>query len=134
MNFTDFYEVLGLSKQADAAEIKSAYRKLARTHHPDLNPGDEGAEARFQEINNAYEVLKDEEERKKYDELYDYIKSGKSAQPRPDQGRSQHQYSQEDIDEILSNTDFFEELFGAGRRRKRASPRRGQDIHAEVEV
>lgn len=134
MNFTDFYEVLGVGKEADASTIKSAYRKLARKHHPDLNPGNEKAEAKFQEINNAYEVLKDEQERLKYDELYDYIKAGGKARVRPESNRANQHFSQEDIDEILSNTDFFEQLFGEGRRHARATPKRGQDIHAGVEL
>jgi curved DNA-binding protein len=69
MDFKDYYQTLGLSKTATAKEIKSTYRKLARKHHPDVNPGDKAAEAKFKEINEAYEVLGDPEKRKKYDEL-----------------------------------------------------------------
>ncbi len=65
----DFYAVLGVSKDADAAEIKKAYRKLARTHHPDQNQGDPQAEARFKEIGEAYAVLSDPEQRQQYDAL-----------------------------------------------------------------
>ncbi len=69
MDFKDYYQTLGLSKTATDKEIKSAYRKLARKHHPDVNPGDKAAEAKFKEINEAYEVLGDSDKRKKYDEL-----------------------------------------------------------------
>ena len=69
MEFKDYYATLGLSKTASDKEIKQAYRKLARKHHPDVNPGDKSAEAKFKEINEAYEVLGDPEKRKKYDEL-----------------------------------------------------------------
>ena len=62
----DYYEVLGVSKDADAKEIKKAYRKLAMKYHPDKNPGDKAAEEKFKEINEAYEVLSDENKRKMY--------------------------------------------------------------------
>jgi curved DNA-binding protein len=69
VDFKDYYATLGVSKTAGEKEIKQAYRKLARKHHPDVNPGDKVAEAKFKEINEAYEVLGDPEKRKKYDEL-----------------------------------------------------------------
>jgi DnaJ-class molecular chaperone len=69
MDFRDYYSTLGVAKTATAKEIKQAFRKLARKHHPDVNPGDKAAEAKFKEINEAYEVLGDHEKRKKYDEL-----------------------------------------------------------------
>src|SRR3954463_4753881 len=69
MEFKDYYQTLGVAKTASEKEIKQAYRKLARKHHPDVNPGDKTAEARFKEINEAYEVLGDPDKRKKYDEL-----------------------------------------------------------------
>src|ERR671923_758997 len=69
MEFKDYYATLGVSKKASEKEIKQAYRKLARKFHPDVNPGDKKAEARFKDINEAYEVLGDPAKRKKYDEL-----------------------------------------------------------------
>src|SRR3979409_323635 len=69
MEFKDYYSTLGVAKTATEKEIKQAYRKLARKHRPDVNPGDKSAETRFKEINEAYEVLGDPDKRKKYDEL-----------------------------------------------------------------
>src|ERR687887_127765 len=69
MDFKDYYSTLGVAKTATEKEVKQAFRKLARKFHPDVNPGDKTAEAKFKEINEAYEVLGDPEKRKKYDEL-----------------------------------------------------------------
>src|SRR5258705_13975048 len=69
MEFKDYYATLGVPKAATDKEIKQAYRKLARKHHPDVNPNDKGAEAKFKEINEANEVLGDPDKRRKYDEL-----------------------------------------------------------------
>src|ERR1700759_1978783 len=68
MDFIDYYKVLGVNKNATADEIKTAYRKLARKHHPDLNPNDKEANKKFQQVNEANEVLSDPDKRKKYDQ------------------------------------------------------------------
>src|ERR1700704_3139545 len=85
MEFKDYYSTLGVAKTATEKEIKQAYRKLARKHHPDVNPNDKSAEAKFKEINEAYEVLGDPPKRKKYDELGSnwpmYERAGAGTQP-----------------------------------------------------
>ena len=86
MEFKDYYSTLGVAKTATEKEIKQAYRKLARKHHPDVNPGDKAAESRFKEINEAYEVLGDPEKRKKYDELGANWRMYEQAAPGAGQG------------------------------------------------
>ena len=82
-DFKDYYQVLGISKDASAEEIKKAYRQLARKYHPDLNPGDEKAEARFKEINEAQEILSDPEKRAKYDRYGQYWQKAGQGTPPP---------------------------------------------------
>src|SRR4028119_2520212 len=79
----DYYKILGVDRKADEKDIKRAYRKLARQHHPDINPNDKTAEARFKEINEAYQVLSDKEKRELYDAVgddYDKVPAGVSAE------------------------------------------------------
>lgn len=78
-NFKDYYQILGVSKSASADDIKKAFRKLARQHHPDVNPGDKAAEAKFKEVNEANEVLSDPDKRKKYDQFGQYWRQADQA-------------------------------------------------------
>src|SRR6202165_5536784 len=83
VKFKDYYEVLGAPRTATEDDIRKEYRKLARKHHPDVNPGDKSAEERFKEINEAYEVLSDAEKRKRYDQLGSNWKAGADFTPPP---------------------------------------------------
>ncbi len=140
MEFVDYYKILGVSKTASQDEIKKAYRKLARTHHPDLNPKDKEAHKKFQQINEANEVLSDPEKRKKYDQYGKdwqhadaFQQAGQSRRPSSapgGQGFSDH-FQEGDF------SDFFESLFGgggAGGGRNRQTKFRGQDFNAELEI
>jgi len=134
----DYYDILGVSRNASEREIKQAYRKLARKYHPDVNPGDKSAEAKFKEINEAYEVLSDKEKRQKYDRYGDQWQyADQFAQAQQQQGpfwnfsqtggRRFH-FEEADLDSL------FGDLFGGGVRSRRARPRRGQDIEHPVEI
>ena len=138
MEFVDYYKILGIDKNASQDDIKKAYRKLARKHHPDLNPNNKEAHKLFQQINEANEVLSDPEKRKKYDE---YGKDWKHAE-QFEQARqsSGHNYSNTggqsfsgDFDEE-GFSDFFESLFGGSGRRNTQTKFRGQDYNAELQV
>jgi curved DNA-binding protein len=142
----DLYATLGVSREAKPEEIRSAYRKLARKHHPDLNPGDKKAEEQFKRIAAAYEVLSDPEKRKLYDEFGEQgIKGGFD----PEQARQYRRWQEArrtsgaaedqpfdfelDVDDLRGFGDLGD-LFGAarGRGRRGPVPRRGQDVVAEV--
>ncbi len=150
MEYKDYYKILGVARGASADEIKKAFRKLARKYHPDVNPGDKKAEAKFKEINEAYEVLSDAEKRNKYDTL------GPNWQEQfgPSMSNTRRSYStgngrtQQQFEFDQSNfSDFFETLFGrssgfgstsgAGRTggvRDDMRRRTGDDIEQPVEV
>lgn len=135
MDFRDYYATLGVPKTASGKDIKQAFRKLARKHHPDVNPGDRGAESKFKEVNEAYEVLGDPESRKKYDELganwRQYEQAG-GAPPgaRGGSGSRVHQMTPEEMAAIFGEggspfSDFFNTFFGGETRTDGARTRRG---------
>jgi molecular chaperone DnaJ len=136
----DYYQILGVSRNASEKEIKQAYRRLARKHHPDLNPGDKSAEARFKEMNAAYEVLSNPEKRKKYDQFGDqweyaeqFAKAGGQGGVRWDVGKGGTTFEYGDVSGL---GDIFSSLFGdAGiGSRMRRGPQRGQDVESPVEI
>ncbi len=138
----DYYDILGVRRNASEQEIKQAYRRLARKHHPDVNPGDKSAEAKFKQINEAYEVLSDKETRKKYDQFGDqwqyaeqFAHAGRQQTPFWNFGRSggatSFHFGGDDLGSL-----FDELLRGTGTRTytRRPQPRRGRDIETPVEV
>jgi curved DNA-binding protein len=137
--FIDYYKILGVDKKATPQEIKSAYRKLARKLHPDLNPNDKDAKRKFQEINEANEVLSDSEKRKKYDQ---YGENWKHAEEFKDAGQYHEQASNAGRQEYQQTfegnefSDFFESLFGGsgGARKGRQVKFRGEDYNAELRL
>jgi curved DNA-binding protein len=139
MEYIDYYKVLGVAKSASAEDIKKAYRKLARKYHPDINPANKEAHKKFQEVNEANEVLSDPEKRKKYDQ---YGKDWKHAEEfeKAKQHQRQSQYGGEGA-EFFGNTegnfsDFFESLFGGmgAKTGKRQTKFRGEDYEAELRL
>ena len=138
----DYYQILGVKKDAGEADIKTAYRRLARKHHPDVNPGDKSAESRFKEINEAYEVLSDAEKRRKYDQYGDqwqyadqFAKGGGQGEPFGgfNQGGPQSFHFEGgniDVDSIFG--DLFHGFGGGSGRRTRA--RRGQSVEYPIEI
>jgi curved DNA-binding protein len=153
MEYRDYYKILGVSKTDDEKEIKKTYRRLARKLHPDVNPGDPKAEARFKEINEAYEVLGDPEKRRKYDELGQNYQSWQqtggqpggfdwsqwtAGQPQGGQTRVQYGTAEDLFGGSSPFSDFFQSIFGgapggAGQSQRR-SPSRAQDVEHEVEI
>ena len=141
MDFIDYYTVLGVDNNASPEDIKKAYRKLARQYHPDVNPNNEEAKRKFQQINEANEVLSDTEKRRKYDQYGKDWKHGEEFEKHQQQ-RSQQQYTYAGEREGYEHgyeegdfSDFFESLFGGGDGRSRnAAKFRGQDYHAQLHL
>ena len=146
MDFVDYYKTLGVAKNASAEDIKKAYRKLARKFHPDVNPNDKEAHKKFQQINEANEVLSDPEKRKKYDqygENWKHADQYEQARQQQQQGRGGfggfeegfggqgYTYSSGDEGDF---SDFFESLFGGARGRRSQAKYRGQDYNAELQL
>lgn len=128
----DYYEVLGVPRNATLDQIKKAYRRLARKHHPDVNPGDRSAEARFKEISEAYHVLSDKERRARYDQFGHQAFAGPHGEEFDFGG---FDFSTFDLGGL---GDLFGDLFGRRSRRARAeartSPTKGNDIHYSLEI
>lgn len=125
MSDRDYYDVLGVSREASPEELKKAYRKLALAYHPDKNPGDHTAEEKFKEAAEAYAVLSDTAKRARYDR---YGKAGLGGQP-GFQGFDQEIFA--DFGDILGNLFGFGNIFGGGARR---GPRAGQDLRYDLEI
>jgi len=140
----DYYEVLGVSPDSDASEIKKAYRKLARTYHPDTRPDDPQAEERFKQISEAYRVLSDPEKRKQYDQMRTMGAQGFAGQPRGGGTGGQAGWQSidlEDLEGFGGFSDLFASIFGQRGRpgarpggRTRPEPRRGADRRVTVGV
>ena len=132
MTFVDYYKILGLVKTATPAEIKTAYRKMARKHHPDLNPTDKDAIKNFQLINEANEVLSDPKKRQKYDQYGENWEHGEEQEQQQQQYQQRQRQQQPDDD----YSSFFESMFGgaAGGGRSRQSRFRGQDYNSELQL
>lgn len=140
MAFIDYYKILGIDKTATDADVKKAYRKLARKHHPDLNPNDKEAEQKFKEINEANEVLSHPENRKKYDQYGENWQHSeefeKAQQQRQSYGRGGQQGGFEGFSGGGDFSDFFESMFGsrAAGGRGRTSASKGGDFNAELHL
>ena len=129
----DYYEVLGVSKDADQETIKKAYRKLAKKYHPDANPGDKEAEAKFKEASEAYGVLSDAEKKAQYDRY------GHAAFEAGGAGAGGYNYQNMNMDDIFSNfSDIFGGMFGGGSSTRRGSsnngPMKGASVRASVRI
>ena len=138
MEFIDYYKVLGVDKNATQEDIKKAYRKLARKLHPDLNPNDKEAHKKFQQVNEANEVLSDPEKRKKYDQYgkdWQHAEQFEQARQSQQQGFGRETFAGDFNDSEFS--DFFTSMFGdrrSGGFRQRQTKFRGEDYHAELQL
>jgi len=137
MNFIDYYQKLGLKKGATEEEIKKAYRKLARKLHPDVNPTDKEANKKFQELNEANEVLSDPEKRKKYDQYgKDWQHSEQFEQARQSGRRSAPNGGQDFSGNFEGGdfSDFFSSMFGGSGGKRNQAKYKGQDYNSELQL
>jgi curved DNA-binding protein len=134
MEYKDYYKVLGVARDASQDEIKRAFRKLARKYHPDVSKVPD-AEARFKEVNEANEVLRDPEKRAAYDALGSGWQAGQEFRPPPGEG-FQHREFRFSAEDAAQFSDFFASLFGGGGVSPRGEPRprRGQDQTARLRI
>ena len=138
MEFIDYYKALGVDKNATQEDIKKAYRKLARKHHPDLNPNDKEAHKKFQQLNEANEVLSDPEKRKKYDQYgkdWQHAEQFEQARQSQQQRHGNEKFSGDFSESEFS--DFFSSMFGNtgdGGFRQRQTKFRGEDYQAELQL
>lgn len=134
----DFYEILGVAKDATSEEIRRAYRKLAQENHPDANPGDAQAEDRFKQISEAYSVLSDADKRKEYDEVRRLVASGGFGTggfgPGGFGGFGGQRVRVEDLGDLFGGLGGLGDLFGFGGGRAGAGPRRGADTTAQIHL
>jgi len=137
MAFIDYYKQLGIEKTSTQNDIKKAYRKLARKYHPDLNPNDKEAEKKFKEINEANEVLSNEENRKKYDQYgKDWMHAEAFEKTRKQEQQNQSARQRQSSNDFSESeySDFFESMFGGGASRGRNVKFKGQDLSAELHL
>lgn len=127
----DYYEILGVERNATEDEIKRAFRKLALEHHPDRKPGDKEAERKFKEISEAYDVLSDPQKRKMYDA---YGREGLRGVPHTDFQSASFEDIFEHFADIFGGESFFEDFFNIGRRSRRRGPHKGASLRIEVEI
>jgi len=133
--YKDYYEILGVQRNADEKEIKAAYRKLARKYHPDVNPGDPTAEERFKEISEAYDVLSDPHKRAQYDSLGDHWRQFAAGGARP--GTNPFGTATSDFEIHFGGPDLqdlFETILGGRSARTRRHAARGEDIEFGIDV